>query len=525
MFDRNQTAQTAPTLTRRRALTLLTLLGAVAGLSAAGHASAQTSGGVLRAGMQADPVGLDPHVTQATSTRNQLENVYDTLVAFDPSGKIIPSLATKWTTSKDGLTWTFTLRGGVKFQNGRAFEASDVVYSINRIKDPATKSPRSGDFELVKRVAAPSKTTVVFTLSKPFSPLLSKLAFTLNVIVPKEAAATLNTKPVGTGPFTFVSYTPQTRMVLKKNPDFWGRDAKGNKLPYLDGITYSYLPDPTARVTALRTGTVDWIEYVPSTGIDALKADPNVSVLGGPAANYRSLFFNVAEKPLSDARVRRAIAYAINNQEIVDVALLGVGGLAAPGTVFPDGNYYAAPDASYGKPNLDKARALLKEAGYPSGFPLDLKVTSTYDFLRAPAEIIQAQLAQIGIKVNINALEWSVYLPDILAKKYSATILGESGQGDPDDYLYTPFASDSGGNLTNFKDATIDKWLDQGRQVADPAARKALYAQVQHRLVDLSPMVFLYSSTQYEAARKSVQGYQHFANTSYIGLRTAWIKR
>jgi peptide/nickel transport system substrate-binding protein len=490
-----------------------------------GSAQAQTSGGILRAGMQADPVGLDPHVTQATSTRNQLENVYDTLVAFDSAGKIVPSLATRWTVSKDNLTWTFTLRSGVKFHNGRALEASDVAYSINRIKNPATKSPRIGDFELVKSVTAPSKSTVVITLSKPFSPLLSKLAFTLNVIVPKEAVAALNTRPVGTGPFRFVEYVPQTRMVLRKNPDFWGKDAKGNKLPYLDGITYSYLPDPTARVTALRTGTVDWIEYVPSTDVKSLKANTAVNVLGGPAANYRALFLNVNEKPLNDPRVRRAIAYAINNQEIVDVALLGVGGIASAGTTFPTGSYYAAPDPSYGKPNLDKARALLKEAGLPNGFTLDLKVTSTYDFLRIPAEILQAQLAPLGIKVNITALEWSVYLPDVLKKNYMATILGESGQGDPDDYLFTPFASDSGGNLTNFKDATIDGWLDQGRQIADAAARKALYAKVQQRLVELSPMVFLYSSTQYEAARKAVQGYQHFPNTSYIGLRTTWLRR
>ncbi|GHF43074.1 peptide/nickel transport system substrate-binding protein [Deinococcus metalli] len=508
------------TNTRTAAALTLTL-----SLAALGSAYAQTTGGTLRAGMQADPVGLDPHVTQATSTRNQLENVYDTLVAFDASGKVVPSLAIRWTTSKDGLTWTFTLRPGVRFHNGRALEASDVVYSIGRIKDPATKSPRSGDFELVKSITAPNKSTVVMTLSKPFSPLLSKLAFSLNVIVPKEAVATLNTKPVGTGPFTFVEYVPQTRMVLKKNPNFWGRDAKGTKLPYLDGITFTYLPDATARVTALRTGTVDWIEYVPSTDITSLKGNAAVNVIGGPAANYRSLFLNVNQKPLNDPRVRRALAYAMNNQEIVDVALLGVGGLPSAGTVLPNGSYYGQPDATYGKPNLDKARALLKEAGYPNGFTLELKVTSTYDFLRTPAEIIQAQLAPLGVKVNITALEWSVYLPDILKKNYMATILGESGQGDPDDYLYTPFASDSGGNLTNFKDATIDGLLDQGRQTSDPAARKAIYAKVQQRLVELSPMVFLYSSTQYEAAVKAVQGYQHFPNTSYVGLRTTWLRR
>lgn len=493
-------------------------------LGLASVSAAQTSGGVLRAGMQADPVGLDPHTTQATSTRNQLENVYDTLVAFDSSGRIVPALATRWKASADGLTWTFTLRSGVRFHNGRALEASDVAYSIQRIKDPATKSPRSGNFELVKSVTAPNKSTVVITLSKPFSPLLSKLAFSLNVIVPREAAATLNARPVGTGPFTFVEYVPQTRMVLRKNPNFWRRDAKGNKLPYLDGITYSYLPDPTARVTALRTNTVDWIEYVPATDIKTLQANPEVNVLGGPSANYRALFFNVAQKPLDDARVRRAIAYAINNQEIVDVALLGAGGLPTRGTTLPNGNYYAAPDPNYGKPNLERARALLREAGYPNGFTLDLKVTSTYDFLRTPAELIQAQLAPLGIKVNITALEWSVYLPDILKKNYMATILGESGQGDPDDYLYTPFASDSGGNLTNLKDAQLDRLLDQGRQTTGAAARKAIYAQVQKRLVDLSPMVFLYSSTQYEAASRRVQGYQHFPNTSYLGFRTTWLR-
>ncbi|WP_425144874.1 ABC transporter substrate-binding protein [Deinococcus sp.] len=511
-------------MNRVRVLSALSLTALSLGLMTNLPASAQTAGGILRAGMQADPVGLDPHVTQATSTRNQLENVYDTLVSFDSSGKIVPALASSWTASKDKLTWTFKLRGGVKFHNGRTLEASDVVFSINRIKDPATKSPRSGDFELVKSISAPDKNTVVMTLQKPFSPLLSKLAFSLNVIVPKEAVATLNTKPVGTGPFSFVEYVPQTRMVLKKNPDYWGRDVKGAKLPYLDGVTFSYLPDATARVTALRTGTVDWIEYVPSTDIKSLQSNPQVTVEGGPSANYRSIFFNVAQKPLDDPRVRRAIAYAINNQEIVDVALLGTGGLPSRGTTLPNGSYYALPDASYGKPDLGKAKALLAQAGYPNGFTLELKVTSTYDFLRTPAEIIQAQLAPLGIKVNITALEWSVYLPDILKKNYMATILGESGQGDPDDYLYTPFASDSGGNLTNFKDATLDKLLDQGRTAGDPLARKVIYAQVQRRLVNLSPMVFLYSSTQYEATTKRVQGYTHFPNTSYLGLRTTWLK-
>jgi peptide/nickel transport system substrate-binding protein len=252
---------------------------------------AQKSGGVLRAGMQADPVGLDPHTTNATATRNQLENVYDTLVRFDAKGRVIPGLALSWRTSSDGLTWTFNMRPGISFHNGRAVDAIDVAYSINRIVDPATKSPRAADFNQVASITAPNRTTVVMKLKQPFAPLLSKLAFSLNVVVPKEAVPTISSKPVGTGPFVFVEYIPSTRMVLKRNPAYWERDAKGNKLPYLDGITFSYLPDATARSTALRTGAVDWIEYVSAADIATIKRDPKLDVVGGLSANFRSLYF------------------------------------------------------------------------------------------------------------------------------------------------------------------------------------------------------------------------------------------
>jgi peptide/nickel transport system substrate-binding protein len=317
---------------------------------------AQKSGGVLRAGMQADPVGLDPHTTNATATRNQLENVYDTLVRFDSKGKIIPSLAQSWTASKDKLTWTFVMRTGVRFHNGRALEASDVVYSINRIKDPSLKSPRADNFSQVESVRASSKLTVVFKLKQPFSPLLAKLAASLNVILPKEAVETINTKPVGTGPFTFSEYIPNTRMVLKRNPNYWERDARGTRLPYLEGITFSYLPDATARTTALRAGSVDWIEYVPASDIKTVRDAPNLEVVGGLSANFRSLYFNLKEKPLDDVRVRQAIAYAIDPQEVVDVALFGAGGVVAKGTTIPTGGFYSFAKSPYGKPNLERAR-------------------------------------------------------------------------------------------------------------------------------------------------------------------------
>jgi len=498
-------------------------------VAVAGLALAQPKyGGTLVAGMQTDPVGLDPHITNATSTRNMLENVYDTLVMFDSSLQIVPGLAESWEVSEDGLTWTFHLREGVRFHDGDTLQASDVVFSINRIKDPAVASPRADDFAVVADIQAPDELTVVMTLSEPFSPLLSKLAHSLNVIVSEDVVrehGDLQQVVVGTGPFRFVEYVPQTRLVLERNPDFWGTDAEGNRLPYLDGIVFQFYPDPTARTTAIQTGSVDFIEYVPSADVDILRADPNIEVVGGLSANFRSIYFNVERPPFDDVNVRRAIAYAIDEQAIVDLALFGTGGVPATGTTIPASNYYGIDSSPYIGRDVEAARAALAASAYPEGFEFDLYVTSTYDFLRTPAEVIQANLAEIGIRANIVAEDWSIYLPKALEGDFAATILGESGQSDPDDFLFNVFYTGNGGNLGNFSDPELDRLLEEGRRVADQEQRRQVYVQAQERILDLVPHVFLFHSSQFEALRRDVRGFEHFPNTSYLGLRTAWLDR
>ena len=498
-------------------------------VAVAGLALAQPKyGGTLVAGMQTDPVGLDPHITNATSTRNMLENVYDTLVMFDSSLQIVPGLAGSWEVSEDGLTWTFHLREGVRFHDGDTLQASDVVFSINRIKDPAVASPRADDFAVVADIQAPDELTVVMTLSEPFSPLLSKLAHSLNVIVSEDVVrehGDLQQVVVGTGPFRFVEYVPQTRLVLERNPDFWGTDAEGNRLPYLDGIVFQFYPDPTARTTAIQTGSVDFIEYVPSADVDILRADPNIEVVGGLSANFRSIYFNVERPPFDDVNVRRAIAYAIDEQAIVDLALFGTGGVPATGTTIPASNYYGIDSSPYIGRDVEAARAALAASAYPEGFEFDLYVTSTYDFLRTPAEVIQANLAEIGIRANIVAEDWSIYLPKALEGDFAATILGESGQSDPDDFLFNVFYTGNGGNLGNFSDPELDRLLEEGRRVADQEQRRQVYVQAQERILDLVPHVFLFHSSQFEALRRDVRGFEHFPNTSYLGLRTTWLDR
>jgi peptide/nickel transport system substrate-binding protein len=491
-------------------------------------AFAQQAGGVLRVGMQTDPVGLDPHTTNATATRNMLENVYDTLVMFDPELNILPGLAESWEASEDGLTWTFSLRDGVTFHDGSPLTASDVVFSLERIKDPDIASPRSGDFEKIASVEAPDDTTVVITLSEPFSPLLSKLAQSLNVIVSQAVAEAngndLNGTVVGTGPFTFTEYIPQTRMVLEKNENYWGTDDAGNPLPYLDGITFQFFPEAAARTTAIQTGSVDFIEYVPSSDVELLRADPNVEVVGGLSANFRNLYLNVTRPPLDNVLVRQAIAYAIDEQAIVDLALFGTGGVAASGTTIPTGNFYAAEDSPYNGQDLEKARELLAEAGFADGFSFDIYVTSTYDFLRTPAEIIQANLAEVGVTANIIAEDWSIYLPTAQAHDFDATILGESGQSDPDDFLYDVFYTGAGGNFGEYSNTDLDALLDEGRNVSGEDERKAVYQEAQNLILEEVPHVFLFHSAQYEALGQQVKGYAHFTNTSYLGFRTTWLE-
>lgn len=531
-------AAVPPSAREPRAPRRLPLAGAV-GLVAlvvtlGGRAQGQPSapatpryGGVLRAGMQTDPIGLDPHTTNSTATRNLLENVYDTLVTFAPDGQLLPGLAAAWTITPDGRTYTFELRRDVTFHDGAPLTAADVVFSLLRLKDPAVASPRAEDFAAIAAVVATGPHTVQVRLRTPLGPLLSKLAFSMNAIVPAHVVRRgdeLQRVAIGTGPFRLVDYQPQTRLVLQRYPGYWGRDGSGRPLPYLDGIEFRFFPDPSARTLALRTGYVDFIEYVPAADVALLQRQPALRVVGGVGTNFRSLVLNTRVPPLDDARVRQALAYAIDREAVVAMALFGVGGVAAAGASVPPGSQFAVRDSPYRERQLGRARELLRQAGLPRGFTLTLLCTSTYDFLRAPAEVIVANLQEIGVRVRLRVLDWSLFLPQVLERRFTAALWGESGLADPDDFLYEPLHSRGGQNVGGLADGELDKLLEAGRRTADGDERRRIYAAAQRRVLDLAPHVFLFHSAQHEAMRDSVRGFVHYFNTSYLGLRATWLQ-
>ena len=491
-------------------------------------APAPVYGGVLRAGMQTDPIGLDPHTTNSTATRNLLENVYDTLVAFAPDGQLVPSLAASWVVSPDGRTYTFHLRQGVTFHDGAPLLAEDVVFSILRLKDPRVASPRSEDFAAIQTVTAPDPQTVVMQLRTPLGPLLSKLAFSMNAIVPAHlvrAGGELQRQVVGTGPFRLVDYQPQNRLVLGRYPGYFGRDAAGRPLPYLDGIEFRFFPDANARTLALRTGLVDFIEYVPAADVALLQRDPTLRVVGGVSTNFRSVVMNTKVPPLDDPRVRQALAYAIDRPAVVAMALLGVGGVAANGASVPPVSTFALRDRPDRGRDVARARALLAAAGLKDGFAITLLCTSTYDFLRTPAEVIVANLKDIGVRVRLRVLDWSLFLPQVVERRFELALWGESGLSDPDDFLYEPLHSRGGQNVGSFADPELDRLLEAGRQTVDLTARTRIYTAAQNRILDAAPHIFLFHSAQHEALRDWVHGFTHYFNTSYLGLRTTWLSR
>jgi hypothetical protein len=252
---------------------------------------------------------------------------------------------------------------------------------------------------------------------------------------------------------------------------------------------------------------------VPAVDVLSLQADPNVEVVGGLAANFRSVQFNTTIPPFDDYRVRQAFAYAIDKQAVVDLALFGTGGVVARGTTVPAGELLRRRVDALRHRDVEKARALLAEAGLADGFEFDFYITSTYDFLRDPAEIIQSNLADIGVTATIRMEDWSIFLPNYIAGDFVVLVSGSSGQTDPDAFLYTPFHSTSANNFGKFSDARVDELLTAGRQEPDPEARRELYVEAQERILELSPHVFLFHSAQYSAHRPRVQGFVHFPNT------------
>ena len=510
-------------------------LGLLAALAAASlllgvipvHASrpATTNGGTLTIGVTSDALTLDPTLTTDEASGPVEDLLFNSLVKFNAKVQIVPDLASSWTISNDGKAYTFHLRPHVTFHDGSKMTSSDVAASLARLRDRKTASPWASFFTDVASVSTPNATTIVIKLRKPYAPFLAVLASFLTVSSAKFVAAhkgNLTRVEDGTGPFMLKSWVPNTAITLVRNPHYF---LPG--LPHLNKVIFQVIPSDASSIAALRTGQIQFAAFLDPIYfpmLQQLQKSGRAHILHVLDINYHMFGFNTRRKPFDNPLVRLAISYAIDRNQILQAAGRGQGVIT--GLLTPALQSWTVPINRYApyKPNLAKARELLKRAGYPHGFSFNIMASHYLPSDFTAAEIIQQQLKPLGINARVVPTEWGVYVHKWVVRDFD-TFTGENGDWtDPDLAMYAALHTGGSTNAFGFSDPTIDRLLDEARATTLTAKRKALYDQIQVRLVnDGGPMIYTYASYWDYAMSPRLHGYTYVPRASYQHLAEAWL--
>jgi peptide/nickel transport system substrate-binding protein len=472
-------------------------------------------------GRGGDSTSLDPITTTEGETFKVTENIFETLVAFGEQDTTInPGLAEDWEVTEDGLTYTFKLRQGVKFHDGTDFNADAVVFNFNRwMNGDADKFPYYTMFggyvadegHVIQEVTAVDANTVKFVLKRPQAPFLKNLAMSpFGIASPaavEQYGEEFRKNPVGTGPFKFVEWRENDTITLEKNADYWQEG-----LPKLNKVIFRVIPENTARLNALANGEIDVMDGLNNSDEATVLGNENLQVIERPSMNVGYIGLTNTRKPFDNKLVRQAINHAIDKQSIIDAFY---GGKAQPAVNPMPPSISGYNDAIEPYPyDLEKAKALLAEAGYADGFTMDLwamPVARPYmpEAMKV-AEVIQASLAEIGVTANIQSVDWATYLDKATAGEFDAFMLGWTGDnGDADNFLYTLLDKDSIGSNNNahYSSDELHDVLIQAQTEVDEDARNELYKKAQEIIHEDAPWVPLVHSIPLLAAGKDVVNY------------------
>ncbi|UCZ52896.1 glutathione ABC transporter substrate-binding protein [Bacillus shivajii] len=459
--------------------------------------------------VNSDATQLDPHEGADIPSANVYHNkIYETLVIQDENMEFQPGLATDWDRIDDH-TWEFTLREGVTFHDGEEFTAEAVKASIDRILDEEVASVRASLFEMVTEVEAVDDHTVRMTTEYPFSPLLSNLAhYAGGIISPKAIEAdysgesALGQNPVGTGPFKFKSWETGSEITLEKNPDHWTDRVQ------IDEVVFRVIPEASTRVSVVEAGEAHIAEPISSSHISRVESSDNMHLLLSPGLGVDYIGFNTQKEPFDNMLVRQAINYAINTEEIIEHIYSGVG-LFADGTMSSANIGYHPDIEGYGY-DVEKAKGLLEEAGYPEGFETTLWTNDNQERMDV-AEYVQAQLTDVGIDVSIEVMEWGAYLDGTSTGDHDMFILGWSNMTGDGDYnqwfLFHSDAKGAPGNRTFYANDEVDALIDAARRESDPEKRVELYNEVQEIEMEEAPKVLIRHTEYVAAVRDGVEGF------------------
>lgn len=504
-------------------------------MAVAGTATAMAAPKTFVYCLEASPSAMSPVlVTDGASLDANARPIYNKLVDFaEGTTDVIPSLAEKWDISEDGKAYTFHLRKGVKFHDSKAFKPSrefnsdDVLFSINRQLDPNHPFHKvsGGNYEyfvgmdmqnIIDKVEKLDDYTVKISLKVPNAPFLANLAMDFNSIYSAEYAEQslkagkpelIDTNPIGTGPFQFVDYQKDATVRFKAFENYWQGKAK------IDRLVFSITTDASVRLAKLQKGECHAMPYPNPADIETIKKDPNLNLMSQAGMNVGYLALNEKIKPLDNQKVRQALNHAVNKQAIVDAVYQGAGQVAKnpiPPTMWSYND--EVQDYDY---NPEKAKALLKEAGFENGFTTELwamPVARPYNpNARRMAELIQEDWKKVGVNAKIVSYEWGEYLKRLRQGEAATSMIGWTGDnGDPDNFLNTLLscaAVDAGSNYANFCHKPFEEVVLGAAQESDKAKRTELYKKAQVIFKEQAPWITIAHSTVYFPVRQEVKGY------------------
>jgi peptide/nickel transport system substrate-binding protein len=482
------------------------------------------AGGTLILATSIDVPSLEPHLESADAWHRRKALIYENLTWVDNDVVVQPQLAESWDISEDGLVYTFHLRQGVKFHNGQEMTAEDVKYSLERQLNPDVGSAGRGDLTMIQGIEVVDPYTLNITLVEPTGPFLTALGGRYNAIIPKDSAPdgdTLRRQAIGTGPYMVAEFVPTERLVLQKNPDYWQEST-----PLLDEIVIQVIPDEQTILAGLRAGTIDMAVLEDANSYMLLEGDENIILERTPAIKIDTLELPPDVEPLDDVRVRQAILLALDKEAIMEAGIQGLGRVV--GGMPPAMTYWSLPPEEL--PNqqrdVEKARQLLAEAGYPDGFELPIRTIVGYATMAADAPVIAANLKEVGIDVSIDTVDLGVWIEDWRGLREPPTRNAWGGFMDPDLLYYRHFHTPPKGmDFRRWNNPTADELLDKGRSTIDPAERKAYYDELQRLMAEEAPMIPLYSPDLLVARQPYVQGYIQHPSGWYYGLAQTWLEK
>ncbi len=464
-------------------------------------------GGSVIVGITQDLDSLDPHKAVAAGTEEVLFNIYEGLVKPDRDGNLIPAVAESYTMSEDGMIYTFSLRENIKFHDGTPVTSEDVIYSIKRCaglletSDPEviTVSALSCIKEVEALKKEGQKDQIQITLNEPNTELI---CYFTCAIVP-EHIKDLGQNPIGTGPFRFVSYTPLQKFVIEKNKDYY---LEG--VPYIDEVTFKISANTDSAFLELSAGGIDIFPYL--TSEQANQIPDTFEVKTGTMNLVQGLFLNNKKAPFDQKEVRQALFYAIDAQQILDMVGGGAGNIIRTNMFSSFSKYYNTQlDMTYSY-NIEKAKELLKQAGYPDGFSFTIQVPSNYQYHVDTAQVIVEQLKQVGITAKIQLIEWSSWLSNVYkAREYEATIVGLDANLAPSDVLKR-YCSKASNNFLNYENLDFDEVYTKAVSTISDEEKVTFYKDLQRILNEDAASVYIQDPPLLVAVNKKLSGYTFY---------------